>query len=209
MALKRHFNDDEKVGLTKEEIKLGERYLRKNKTAGAVPMPEAMTIYENLMLGASITEIHYQNTHWPIGKIVLTIALNRWMAEKQNMLRTIRDQVQAKVAKSIMDSVNFITSMIAVANTEHLYQMHQYIKDPDNHPKPDLRIETLKEYKDMLDSLQRLMAGANSTAKNNAAASLFDAVDRRLEAATGIKNSNKNASDEDDVQALMAELVDE
>ena len=36
MALKRNFNDDEKMGLSTQEIEMGEKYLRKNKTAGAI-----------------------------------------------------------------------------------------------------------------------------------------------------------------------------
>ena len=34
MALKKHLTDDEKYGLSEEEIKLATKYLRKHKTAG-------------------------------------------------------------------------------------------------------------------------------------------------------------------------------
>ena len=33
MALKRVFNNDEKIGLSIREVEIGEKYLRKNKTA--------------------------------------------------------------------------------------------------------------------------------------------------------------------------------
>lgn len=216
MALKKHLNEDERLGLTDEEIKLAERYLRRHKTKGAIQMPEAMSVYELVMLGHTITEIHYQNPQWPIGKIALTIALNRWMHDKRNVMRTLRDQVNAKVAKSILDSVNFLTAMLSVANTEHLYQMHAYLRDPDSNPKPALRIESLKEYKEMMESLQKLMSGAVSSVKKGGASALFDAVDQRLnesmQAYAGRlpapSDDDNDEYDEMDVQALLAEVVD-
>jgi len=60
MALKTRFTDKEKFGLTEEEVKLGEKYLRKYKTAGAVKTQESAKHYERMMVGCSVDEIHQQ-----------------------------------------------------------------------------------------------------------------------------------------------------
>ena len=60
MALKRQFSNEEKVGLTQQEIEIGEKYLRKHKTAGALNEVESLKVYELYMVGCSFNEIHQQ-----------------------------------------------------------------------------------------------------------------------------------------------------
>jgi len=204
MALKRHLNDDEKIGLSPEEIKLAEKWLRKHKTAGAIQDPEAMKIYDMLLLGSTVMEIHTSFPQWPIGQIALTIALRKWMKEREKIVSSVRDTATVRLAKSVVDSVNFLTSMLAVANTEHLLQMQQYVRDPENAPKPDLRIQTLKEYKEILDSLQKLVMGSGASGKS----SLLDKITDNGEAPQRIEAS-KDDNDDDDVATLMAEVMDD
>lgn len=174
MALKRHFTDKEKFGLTEEEIKLAEKYLRKHKTAGAVPEAESMKLYEMFMVGCSFTEIHTQFQQYEFAQIVLTAALRGWTHDRDKMLGSLRDRVQAKVVKSIIEQVDFLTGMLTVANVEHLTEMQKYIQDPVNNAKPELRIESIKEYKEIVDTLQKLVAGAQGS--NKKSSPMFEAL---------------------------------
>ena len=202
MGLKRYLNDDEKFGLNGEEIKLAEKWLKKYKTAGAIQNPEAMKIYEMLLLGSTVMEVHANFPQWPIGQIALTIALRKWMTEREKMVNSVSSTATARMAKSVVDSVNFLTSMLAVANTEHLMQMQKYIKDPTNEPKPDLRIGTLKEYKEILDSLQKLVVGGNGGKK-----SLLESITNPDRPQTYMIEPIKE--DDDDAATLMMEVLND
>jgi hypothetical protein len=68
--------------------------------------------------------------------------------------------------------------MMAVANTEHLDSMIKYIQDPLNNPKPSLRIENIKEYKEVSETLYKIVAGATtpSSGKGKDKSPMFDAL---------------------------------
>lgn len=176
MALKRSFNDEEKVGLTQQEIELGEKYLRKHKTAGAIKDTEALKLFEMYLIGQSFNEIQQQFPEYELGKIILTAALNKWGMDRNRMQSTLRERVKAKVVKSVIEQVDFLTSMLSVATAEHIEQMRKFILDPDSNPAPNLRIKSIKEYKEVTDTLSKIVQGATPSAKNNATSPMFDAL---------------------------------
>lgn len=167
MALKRHLYEHERFGLTDEEVKLAEKYLRQHKTKGAISDVEAMKLYELMMLGYSFVEIHQQYKQYSLPQIILTAALKGWMHDREKMASSLRDRVQAKVIKSVLEQVDFLTSMLSVASAEHIDEMRNYILDPENNPKPSLRISSLKDYRDIADSLQKVVAGATGSSNSN------------------------------------------
>ena len=186
MALKKNLSEEERYGLTEEEIKLATRFLRKNKTAGALKDLEAAKLYELYLLGDSIAKIAQQHQQYSIGQIALTAALRGWAKDRDKMMHTLQDRVKAKVVKSVLEQVDFLTSMMAVANAEHLEAMMKYIHDPLNNPKPALRIGTIKEYKDVAETLYKIVAGATASGKEKGRSPMFDALtapqdNRRLE----------------------------
>ena len=144
MALKKRFTDHEKYGLSEEEIKLGEKFLRKNKTASALKELEAAKLFELYLLGDSLSKIAQQFPSYPLGQIILTAALRGWPHDRDKMMSTLQDRVRAKVVKSVLEQVDFLTSMMGVANAEHLEGMIRYIQDPINNPKPAMRISNIK-----------------------------------------------------------------
>lgn len=201
MALKRHFTDKEKFGLTQEEIKIGEKYLRKHKTAGAVSEAESYKLYEMYLVGCTFYEIHQQYPQYPVAQIVLTAALRGWPMDREKMMGSLRDRVQAKVVKSVIEQVDFLTSMLSVSNAEHIPAMKKYAADPENNPKPDLSIESIKEYKEVVDTLQKLVAGA--TSQNKKASAMFDTLK-----APAPRIVARAEDHEDEAADLLAEIVD-
>lgn len=192
MALKRDFNDDEKIGLTQREIELGEKYLRKHKTAGAIDDVQSLKLYEMFLIGSSLHEINQQFPEYEVGQIVLTAALKKWGMDRDKMQGTLRDRVRAKVVKSVIEQVDFLTSMLSVANVEHVDEMRKYVLDQSN-PKPSLRIQSIKDYKEVTEVLSKIVQGATPNAKNNSMSPMFDAL-----APTHAKSIEKK-KDEDDI----------
>lgn len=178
MALKKNLTDEEKYGLTEEEIKLATKYLRKHKTAGALKDLDAAKLYEMYLLGDSISKIAQQFQQYPIGQIALTASLRGWAKDRDKMQHTLQDRVRAKVVKSVLDQVDFLTQMMAVANAEHLEAMIRYVQDPINNPKPALRVTNIKEYKDVSETLYKIVAGATGggTGKGKEKSPMFDAL---------------------------------
>lgn len=174
MALKRNLSDTERFGLTEEEIKIATKYLRKHKTAGAVPEVESMKLYEMYMIGCSFHEIQQQHPQYELSRIILTAALRGWTTDREKMMGSLRDRVQAKVVKSVIEQVDFLTAMLSVVNAEQLDAMKKYILDPMHNPKPAIRVENIKEYKEVVETLHKLVAGA--TSKNNKSSAMFDAL---------------------------------
>ncbi len=175
MALKRHFTDEEKYGLTKEETKIGEKWLRKHKTAGRIQETESLRLFEMYLIGSSFHEIHQQFSHYPVAQIVMTAALAGWASDRDRLMHTLRDRVQAKVVKSVVEQVDFLTTLLGVTNAEHLEMMRKYIIDPINNPKPSLRVETIKEYKEVVETLYKIVAGATPGSKSKESA-MFNAL---------------------------------
>lgn len=175
MALKRNFTDEEKYGLTQEEIKAGVKYLRKHKTAGRIPHPECLKLFELYLIGHTLAEIQQQFPQYEFGKVVLTAALGKWAQDRDRMQHHLRDRVQAKVVKSVIEQVDFLTTLLSLNNAQHLDAMRKYINDPQNNPLPDLRIGSIKEYKDVTETLYKIIAGATPGSKSKSSA-LYDAL---------------------------------
>jgi deoxyribodipyrimidine photolyase len=164
MALKVNLNDDERYGLSQEEIKLATRWLRQNKTASVIPELEAAKLFELFLLGEPLAKLAHTFPQYPLGQIIFTAAYKQWGKDRDKMMHTLKDRVQAKVVKSILDQVDFLTTMMAVANSEHLESMVKYCQDPLNNPKPSLRITSIKDYKEIADTLAKIVTGATSGA---------------------------------------------
>lgn len=170
MALKKNLNPDERFGLTEEEIKVSEKYLRKMKTAGAVQEAESMKLYELFMLGYSFSDIQQQYPQYQIAQIILTAALRGWCKDREKMMGSLRDRIQAKVVKSVIEQVDFLTTMLSVTNVQHMDVMRKYIIDPANNPLPAIYVQNIKEYKEVAEVLHKLVAGVSSSSggKKNA-----------------------------------------
>ena len=179
MTVKTHFTTHEKSGLSDEEIKLAQRWMRKNRTYSALKGTEAAKLFELFLLGHTFSKIHQQFPQYDLGQIIMTAAIKNWVHDRDKMMHTLQDRVRAKVVSSVLEQVDFLTSMLAVTSTEHLDAMNKYVRDPVNNPKPSLRISSIKEYKDVADALYKVVAGATATpARGSAPAKspMFDAL---------------------------------
>lgn len=123
-----------------------------------------------------------------------------WTKDRDKVSSTLQDRVRAKVVKSVLDQVDFLTSMMAVANTEHLEAMVKYTMDPLNNPKPSMRVTSIKEYREVAETLYKIVAGA-TTPKQGATSPMFSALTNPTH-----KRDQKllEESDDDDINILEA-----
>lgn len=176
MALKRNLNDAESEGLTDLEIREATKWLRKHKTRGIIPKEHSSQLFELFMLGYSTNEIHNRFPEWPFGQICLTIALRGWVKERAIASATIQDQIRSRVIRSVIEQVEFLTTMMSVANAEHFEQMKRYIADPKNNPPPKMKIESIKEYKEVSEALHKLVTSAANIQKEQDKPTMLDVM---------------------------------
>ena len=79
------------------------------------------------------------------------------------MMGTLKDRIQARVVKSVLEQVDFLSTLIAVTNAQHLDTMKAYLKDPKNTAVPEIAIKNIKDYKDVAESLNKLVSGVATT----------------------------------------------
>lgn len=176
MALKLSLTEDEKYGLSQEEVKLATKWLRQHKTAGVIPELEAAKLFELFLLGEPLIKLAQTFPQYPLGQIAFTAAYKQWPRDRDKMLHTLKDRVQAKVVKSVLDQVDFLTTMMGVANAEHLESMVKYCQDPINNPKPSLRITSIKDYKEITDTLLKIVSGATGGGDSKKSSPMLEAL---------------------------------
>jgi len=203
MSLKKTLSEEERFGLTQEEIELAEKFLRRNKTAGALRDGDAMMLYELFMIGTSFKDMQLQYPQFSLPQIILTSALRKWGMDRDRMMSSLKDRVRAKVVKSVVESVDFLTSMLSVATAEHVDQMRKYILDPEHNPKPSMRIQSIKEYKEILDSLQKLVEGASGNPKQKSSA-MYGALEATKKMGDTLPKPKEESS-----ACLLAEVVED
>lgn len=201
MALKKRLTESEKYGLSEEETKLAEKYLRKHKTAGALKELEAAKLFELYLLGESLSKITQQFSQYPLGQVALTAALRGWAHDRDKMMHTLQDRVRAKVVKSVLEQVDFLTAMMSVANAEHLEAMIKYCQDPINSPKPSMRVTNIKEYKDVAETLYKIVSGATPGSKDKQRSPMFEAL------APPPSKKEEDKPEEADAGTMLAQVV--
>lgn len=154
--LKKRLNSDERYGLNFDQVREAEKYLRQYKTAGAMSKQEALPLYELFLLGYSIEDLNRRFPQYPIGKIALTAALNGWTKDREKLASSVYDRIRARIVKSTVEQVEFLTDMVSVSTAENMEEMRKYLLDPSKTPPPQMRIKSLKEYQQVIEMLAKV-----------------------------------------------------
>lgn len=189
-------NAEESYGLSFEEIKEAERYLRDHKTTGVMNKTEAMPMYELFLLGYPFNEIHQKYPKVPMGQLLLTASRNNWVKDRERLAASVADRIKARIFRSTVEQVEFLTDMVSVATNESAEEMRKYIQDPKNNPVPVMRIKNIKEYQQVLEMITSVAESIKVMAEPQ---------ERKPIAAKATKQ--KTISDKTEEQILLAELA--
>jgi len=161
--LKKKLNATERYGLTHDEVKSAENYLRFHKTQGTLNDQDAIPLYEMYLLGYSFEEIQKNYAQYSLGRIILTAALNSWTRDREKLAGSIMDRIKARIVRSTVEQVEYLSNMLAVANMESKDEVDKYLADPKSNPAPTMRIKSFKEYKDVVETLAKVTDFIRST----------------------------------------------
>jgi hypothetical protein len=154
--LKKRLNAEERYGLNFDQIREAEKYLKQHKTAGAMGKQEAMPLYELFLLGYSLEDLGRRFPQYPLGKIALTAALNGWVKDREKLANSVYDRIRARIVRSTVEQVEFLTDMVSISTTENMEEMRKYLHDPSKSPPPSMRIKSLKEYQQVIEMLAKV-----------------------------------------------------
>jgi hypothetical protein len=165
--LKKRLNAEERYGLSFDQIKEAEKYLRQHKTAGAMSKQEAIPVYELFLLGYSIEDLNRRFPHYSVGKIALTAALNSWTKDKEKLANSVYDRIKARIIRSTVEQVEFLTDMVSVSAVENTEEMRKYLQDPTKTPPPQMRIKNIKEYQQVIEMLAKVTDSVRALSNPN------------------------------------------
>ncbi len=195
---KKKLNNTLSYGLTPDQVKEAEKCFNKSP-ADFINAQEAIPLYEMFIIGYSFEEIQKHYPQFPLGRIILTASMNHWVKDRETLANSIYDRVKARLIKSTVEQVEFLTDLISVSATENSEEVRKYLADPINNQKPEMRIESLKEYKQVVDMLTSI----TSSMKTN--------VPQRPSEDGMKKIPTKKVKElkEDEESALLAELAED
>lgn len=126
---------------------------------------------------------------------------------RNKMLSSLKERVQAKVVKSVVDSVDFLTTMLNIATLENMEPMRKYMEDPINNPKPEMRVRNFKDFKEVLDSLQKLMYHVQTSSTSSKHANIFSQIESVTPNKPMVQGHTPATVQE--AKDMLAELVEE
>ena len=141
-------------GWTKRELKILQEY----KDSGIKPISPALAsqLYTLFLEGYSCAEIARLNKDKGIteGDVLYCREKYKWDEQRDEYAVHLTNQVQQKLMKQKLESIEFLTNMLAVIHKENREVMLRYLQtgNPDDLPK----IGSLKIYKDILESLAKI-----------------------------------------------------
>lgn len=169
--LKKRLNAEERYGLSFDQIKEAEKYLRQHKTAGAISKQEAIPVYELFLLGYSLEDLNRRFPQHPVGKLALTAALNNWCKDKEKLANSVYDRIKARIIRSTVEQVEFLTDMVSVSAVENTEEMRKYLNDPSKTPPPQMRIKNIKEYQQVIEMLAKVTDSVRALSNPNESSS--------------------------------------
>lgn len=147
---------DQKYGLTNDQIVAAERFLRKKPDTTAISQHDAAPLYEMFMLDYSFDDIASKFSQYEYGYIIYIAAIGGWVRDREKIAATIYDRIKARVVRSTVEQVEFLTDMIAVSSKESADEVKKYLQNPMANPPPQMRIKSFKDYQQVVEMLVKV-----------------------------------------------------
>lgn len=120
--------------------------------------PSAATNFLALFLeGRSIEQIHRSHAQWSRAAIQHARFVYKWDLQKGEYLTDLTRQVAQRLLKSKVDSLSFLMDRLSIAHKEFANEMEVYLQNPVDDNLPKNRIQSMKDYRETVKTLQELM----------------------------------------------------
>lgn len=147
---------EERYGLTNDQILAAQRFLKRGDGTGPIPQQESVPLYEMFMLDYSLEDIAAKFPQFNYDRVVYTAAVGNWIKDRERLASTIHDRIKARVVRSTVEQVEFLTDMIAVSSKETAEEVRKYLQNPNTNPPPQMRIKSFKDYQQVVEMLLKV-----------------------------------------------------
>lgn len=113
-------------------------------------------MFQLFLQGNTCERIHNLNTGFLLGQIVHARIKGEWDRLKDEYLKDLLELTRVRAMQSTLESTNFVADMLAVANLEFGEKLRRFMLTRNPADLGDLRIDSLKDYKDAVTLLQAL-----------------------------------------------------
>ncbi|MCS7092613.1 MAG: hypothetical protein NZM26_04645 [Patescibacteria group bacterium] len=160
MSTDKRLSEADFSGWSQREIEL----LENVKEIGAKPISPTLAaeMYNLFLEGYSCAYIAKMNKGFSEGDILYCRYKYEWDRQRDDYAKQLTAQVQQKLFKQKLESVEYLTNMLAVIHKEHKETMLRFLQTGNLEDLP--KIGSLKTYKDILEALAKV-TGEDSVKK--------------------------------------------
>lgn len=140
--------------LTVSELEI----LAKQEVEGIRPISPTLAaqMFSLFLEGYSCSEISKQNKPFKEGEILFLRKKFNWDAEKDKYAQELNGQIRSKLMKQKLESLEFLTNMLAVTHKAQRAKMLKYIQTGDEKDMPETWASSPNGYKNVLEAIQKL-----------------------------------------------------
>lgn len=120
----------------------------------------ALGMYELYLNGHSFEEIQKVNKRkgstFELGQIVDAGIRYEWAARRRDHQQDLFDSIALKVRQTQVESVSFTADLISAAHKQYGERLKSYLQSGDENDLGDLKIQSMKMYREAVDMLMKL-----------------------------------------------------
>jgi hypothetical protein len=139
-----------------EQMEL-DRYVRANRPS--LSLDTSKRLYELFLHGLSMEEICSLNPTLPTGAVIKARVDGRWDERREVYLGELLGETSTRLKQTGAEAVQFMSLLLAAAHKEHGEKLKKYLQTGNPDDLGGLRITSFKGYKDVIDSLAKLIGG--------------------------------------------------
>lgn len=123
-----------------------------------------------------------------------------WHSNRDRYAFNLQNQIQQKIAKAELEMVEHVTNMLSVTHKHEREQMLKYMQTGAEEDKPSNMPTTLKQYKDLIDLMQKI-TGKDKITKHE--------VKTENKTTFSIDEATRKSLSAEDQMKLLANMVSE
>lgn len=142
------------AGWSQKELEL----VKRAETEGSKPISPILSaqFFELFLEGYSCSEIAKKNRGLSEADILICRKKYKWDEEKDKYAYDLTRQVREKLMKQKLESLEFLTNMLAVTHKEHREKMLKYLQTGRDEDKPENWVKSPNSYKQILETIQKI-----------------------------------------------------
>lgn len=141
-------------GLSPDEEEAYVSWQQRNRPAVAASTQSKF--FELFLHGHSCAEIQQMNPSFELGAIVAARVVGQWDDKRDAYLAGLLARGAERVQQVRLESIYFISNMLAATNKLHGEKFKRYLQNGDPQELDGITIRSFKEYKEVVDVLLKL-----------------------------------------------------